>query len=265
MVKNVQYIIIDSEFVDGTNNNFTVTFGINSNTFVEQMRDVIGVKLVNFYVTQIGSNDDGIYNEAKYLDIYCAEIPTTAQMLSERSGQVFARIGLERNFKGGTGLIMHDKDWRPAFPRETKYFNPMTIQKLSFQIWEHQGDRDYVPLQPDAEFYMILEVTTKEIKTKSEDPNASMIAAIDKLGKKFDKLSKSIQLVTNPPEPPKKKIPLLHVIIGIIILGGVAYMIKKKFSTSAVPVPGAVTGAGAGAVPGGPALALRAPGASRLL
>jgi len=253
MVKNVQYIIIDSEFVEGTNNNFSVTFGINSNTFIEQMRDVIGVKLVDFYVTQIGSNDDGTFNEAKYLDIFCAEIPTAGQILSERTGQVFARVALERNFKGGTGLIVQDKQWK-AFNRQTKYFNPMTIQRLSFQIFEHQGDGDYVTLQPDAEFYMVLEVTTKEIKAKSEDPNASMIAAIEKLGKKFDKLSKSIELMAIPPEPPKKKVPLLHVLVGVIILGGVFYMIKRRFSK-----PAGLSIAGA------PAVALRAPGAARLL
>ena len=256
MGKNIQYIIIDSEYVTGTNNNFSVTFGLNSNTFIEQMRDVIGVKLVNFYVTQIGSNDDGTYNEAKYLDIYCAEIPTVAQMLSERSGQVFARVGLERNFKGGTGTIIHDKEWR-QITRETKYFNPMTIQKLSFQIWEHQGDKDYVPLQPDAEFYMILEITTKDITVPTEDPNLRIVEALEKLGKKFDRLSKSIQ---NPPPPPKQKVPVSYVFIGVLVIGGFIYMLTRRRQG---PVP--VAAPGAVAIPGPPAIPLRATGASRLL
>ena len=39
--KKVQYINVDSDFVEGTNNNFSVTFGLKSNVFIEEInRDV---------------------------------------------------------------------------------------------------------------------------------------------------------------------------------------------------------------------------------
>ena len=83
-MKKVQYLIIDSEFVNGTNNNFSVTFGITSNTFIEDMREVIGIKVVDFYITQIGGSDDGTGNTAKFvesvslncLELACLGIPT---------------------------------------------------------------------------------------------------------------------------------------------------------------------------------------------
>jgi hypothetical protein len=255
MGKTVQYLIIDSEFVDGTNNNFSVTFGNSSNTFIQELRDVIGIKIVDFYVTQIGEGgDDGRSNQAKFLDILCPEVPTVAQMLSERTGQVLTRVPLERGYNGNSNFVVHDKQWK-SFNRETKYFNPISIYKLSFQIWEHQGDGDYVPLQPDAEFYMVLEITTKDIKVPTEDTNLKIVEALEKLGKKFDRLSKSIQ---NPPPPPKQKIPVSYVFIGVLIVGGFIYMLTRRKGPVAVagPVP---------AVPAVPAVPLRVPGASRLL
>ena len=69
--KKVQYITVDSEFIIsanitqggytlGGNNNFSVNFGnssqtITSNIFMQEMRNVIGIKLVDFYVTQIAT------------------------------------------------------------------------------------------------------------------------------------------------------------------------------------------------------------------
>jgi hypothetical protein len=180
-------------------------------------------------------------------------------MLSERTGQVLARVPLERGYNGSSNFVVHDKQWK-SFNRETKYFNPLSIYKLSFQIWEHQGDKDYVPLQPDAEFYMVLEITTKDIKVPTEDPNLKIVEALEKLGKKFDRLSKSIQ---NPPPPPKQKIPVSYVFIGVLIVGGFIYMLTRSRSTTTA-VPGPVAGP---PVLAPPAVPLRVPGAlpSRLL
>ena len=87
--KKVQYVMIDSNFVTGTNNTFSVNFDIRSNTMIESMRDVIGIKLADFFVTQIGSSDSGNVNAAKYIDIYCPDVPTPGQILDERRGQLF--------------------------------------------------------------------------------------------------------------------------------------------------------------------------------
>lgn len=253
-MKKVQYLIVDSEFVNGTNNVFSVNFDITSNTFIEDMRDVIGIKVVDFYVTQIGEGgDDGRSNQAKFIDIICHDVPTVAQMLSERTGQVLCRVPLERGFNGSADFVVHDKQWK-SFTRETKYFNPITIKKLNFELWEHQGDGDYVPLQPDAEFYMVLEITTRDPNAPPEDTNLRVVEAVEKLGKKFDRLSKSIQ---NPPPPQKQKIPMSYVFIGVVIIAGIVYMLTRtKTTPPSVPL-----------VLAPPVIPLRVPGAlsSRLL
>ena len=252
-MKKVQYLIVDSEFVNGTNNNFTITFDNSSNTFIEDMRDVIGLKVVDFYVTQIGEGgDDGRSNQAKFIDIICHDVPTVAQMLSERTGQVLCRVPLERGFNGSANFVVHDKQWK-SFTRETKYFNPIIIQKLNFELWEHQGDGDYVPLQPDAEFYMVLEITSRDPQAPPEDTNLRVVEAVEKLGKKFDRLAKSIQ---NPPPPPKQKIPLGYIIVIIILIAVIAFMFTRK-NTQVVSVP----------MPAPPAVPLRVPGVipSRLM
>jgi hypothetical protein len=253
-MKKVQYLIVDSEFVNGTNNVFSISFDITSNTFIEDMRDVIGIKVVDFYVTQIGEGgDDGRSNQAKFIDIICHDVPTVAQMLSERTGQVLCRVPLERGFNGSSNFVVHDKQWK-SFTRETKYFNPITIKKLNFELWEHQGDGDYVPLQPDAEFYMVLEITTRDANSPPEDTNLRVVEAVEKLGKKFDRLSKSIQ---NPPAPQKQKIPMSYVFIGVVIIAGIVYMLTKtKTTPPSAPL-----------VLAPPVIPLRVPGAlsSRLL
>ena len=52
--KKVQYVVLDSRFVNGTNNVFSLDLTLKSNTHVEDMSRVIGVKMVDFYITQIG-------------------------------------------------------------------------------------------------------------------------------------------------------------------------------------------------------------------
>jgi hypothetical protein len=261
-MKKVQYLIIDSEFVNGTNNNFSVSFDITSNTFIEDTRDVIGIKVVDFYVTQIGEGgDDGRSNQAKFIDIICHDVPTVAQMLSERTGQVLCRVPLERGFNGSSNFVVHDKQWK-SFTRETKYFNPITIYKLNFELWEHQGDGDYVPLQPDAEFYMVLEITTRDPVAPPEDTNLRVVEAVEKLGKKFDRLAKSIQ---NPPPPPKQKIPVGYIVVIVVLIAGLLYMFRRS---TQVPVAAAAPIQGPSMqMPAAPPVPLRVPGSmpSRLM
>jgi hypothetical protein len=209
ITKRVQYITVDSEFVTSNNplvtycnNNFSVNFGTSSrsitktdtngvlsttgyastgsNIFVQEMKNVIGIKLVDFYVTQVGSFEmssgvDGVTTlsntstlSVKYIDILCPDLPDTAQILDERKSKIFARIPLERDFSGSSNIIANDKQWK-NFDRQTNYFNPISITKLNFQMFEltgvntstnPNGKGTYQLLQPDAQFYMILEVTT---------------------------------------------------------------------------------------------------------
>ena len=85
--KKIQYIVVDSEYVNGSNNTFSLDLTLKSNTHVEDSSRVLGVKLVDFYITQVGdatptsaSNPSDI---AKYVDIVCPDIPQRAQMLDE--------------------------------------------------------------------------------------------------------------------------------------------------------------------------------------
>ena len=83
--KKVQYITVDSQYVRGTNNTFTVDFSLESNIHIEEMNKVIGIKMVDFYVTQVGQSDaTGNTNVAKYIDVVCPDVPKVAQMLDER-------------------------------------------------------------------------------------------------------------------------------------------------------------------------------------
>jgi hypothetical protein len=185
--KKVQYVIVDSDFVTGTNNTFSVNLDIGSNLFVESMRDVVGVKVVDFFVTQIGSSDAGDVNAAKYIDIICPDVPTAAQLLDERKSRVLTRIPLERNFSGSNSLIVHDKQWK-AFNRQTNYFNPISIKKLNFEIYEYQGDGDYRLLQPDASFYMVLEIST--IDREAQRSSSKQEVLLENLCQKIDEFIK---------------------------------------------------------------------------
>jgi hypothetical protein len=232
--KKVQYLMIDSNFVTGTNNTFSVNFGIQSNTMIQSMRDVIGIKLVDFFVTQIGSSDSGNVNAAKYIDIYCPDIPTPGQILDERRGQIFNRIALERNFSGSNNLIVHDKQWKPL-SRVSSYFNPISIKNLNFTLYEHQGDNDYELLQPDAAFYMILEITT--IDTEAPPKPDKLARSIEKLCRRLDNLP---DIILNPPlevkEPTGKKISFAYLLAGLVaVLSGWFYFMQKGPGVPQVP------------------------------
>src|SRR6056300_1950804 len=152
--KKVQYIIVDSRFVNGTNNSFSLDLTLKSNTHVEDMGRVLGVKMADFYITQVGgaSPDANASNIAKYVDIVCPDIPKVAQILDERHGQVFARVPLERHFSGSTAGLVRDKQAR-IFNRKQNYFNPISVKKLNFRIYEQQDDNDYLLLHPDSKWY----------------------------------------------------------------------------------------------------------------
>src|SRR5210317_1071488 len=216
--KKTQYVIIDSNFVDGTNNTFSLDLRLESNTHVEDMSRVLGIKMVDFYITQIGGNDGTDTNIAKFVDIICPEIPKVAQILDERHGQILARVPLERHFTGSSGVVLRDKQWK-SFNRNTNYFNPISIKKLNFRIYEQQDDGDYLLLQPDAKWYMVLEITTVNVKEKPKDRELQILQALEQLTAKIDTLNKNVQRLPDTPieERQKKKYPFSY-LIGFIVL-----------------------------------------------
>lgn len=217
--KRTQYIIVDSEFVNGTNNVFSLDLTLKSNTHVEGMNRVMGIKMVDFYITQVGENSSNLNtNIAKFVDVVCPDIPKAAQILDERHGQVLGRVALERHFVGANDIVIRDKQWRP-FQRDTMFFNPISIKKLNFQIYEQQDDGDYLLLQPDAKWYMILEITTVNVKEKPKDRELQILQALEQLTAKIDTLNKNVQRLPDTPieEREKKKYPFSY-LIGFLVL-----------------------------------------------
>jgi hypothetical protein len=228
--KKVQYIILDSTFVNGTNNAFSLDLTLESNTHVEDMGRVMGIKMVDFYITQVGENNSNLNTDiAKYVDIICPNVPKVAQILDERHGQILSRVPLERHFTGSDGVVLRDKQWK-SFQRQTNYFNPISIKKLHFEIFEQQDDGDYLPLQPDAKWYMVLEITTVNVKEKPKDRELQILQALEKLLKKIDTLNKNVQkLPDKPPEENPKKYSFgLLVAILASLLGGFIWWVNKS-------------------------------------
>jgi len=212
--KKVQYVVLDSEFVNGTNNTFSLDLTLKSNTHVEDMSRVIGIKMVDFYVTQIGENDSNLNtNIAKYIDVVCPDVPKVAQMLDERSGQLLARIPLERHFVGASGIVIRDKQWK-SFNPPTRYFNPISIKRLNFKLYEQQDDGDYLTLQPDARWFMVLEITTVNVKEKPVNKEAQILVLLEKLLQKLDNLNQNVQkLPDKPPDENPKNIHLDYLLL----------------------------------------------------
>ena len=245
--KKIQYIVVDSEYVNGSNNTFSLDLTLKSNTHVEDSSRVLGVKLVDFYITQVGEdtpNADGHPSDiAKYVDIICPDIPQRAQMLDERHGQIFARIPLERHYSHGSHTVLRDKQWR-SFRRQTNYFNPISIKKLNFNIYEHQDDGGYHTLQPDSKWYMILEVTSVDIREKPVNKEAQILEALYALIGKIDLLHESVQRLPNKEEAEsilsqtkRKKISFNYIIIAFVtLLAGYIYYVNK-IRASIIPTP----------------------------
>ena len=228
--KKVQYVVLDSRFVNGTNNVFSLDLTLKSNTHVEDMSRVIGVKMVDFYITQIGENDAHLNTDvAKYVDVICPDIPKVAQMLDERNGQILARVPLERHFVGNSGILMRDKQWK-TFNPPTRYFNPISIKKLDFKIFEQQDDGDYLPLKPDAQWSMTLEITTVNVKEKPVNKEVQILEMLGKLLQKLETLNQNVQKLPDKPpdENPKKYSFGLLVAILVALFGGFLWWVNKS-------------------------------------
>ena len=177
----------------------------------------------------VGDNSSNVSTDiAKFVDIVCPDIPKVAQILDERHGQVLARVPLERHMTHASS-VMRDKQWK-SFNRQTNYFNPISIKKLHFEIFEQQDDGDYVKLQPDAKWYMILEITTVNIKEKPKDRELQILQALEKLLKKIDTLNYNVQkLPDKPPEEKPKKYSFgLLVAFLTSLLGGFIWWVNKS-------------------------------------
>ena len=135
-------------------------------------------------------------------DSVCPDIPQKAQMLDERHGQILARIPLERHYDYGAQTVIRDKQWK-SFKRKTNYFNPISIQKLHFSLYEHQDDGGYHALQTDSKWYMVLEVTSIDVEEKPINREAQILEALYALINKIEKLHQSVRRLPNKEEAEK--------------------------------------------------------------
>jgi hypothetical protein len=244
--KRVQYITIDSEFVDGSNNSFVVNLSLESNLHLESLGSVIGCKPVEFYLTQIGSNDaTNANNIAKFIDVICPDLPKMCQTLDERNGQVLMRVPLERHFSGSNAIIVRDKQWKP-FQRKVNFFNPISLKQLTFQINEFQDDGEYVPLNPDAKWHMTLEIHTIDHKRKTPNKEAQILEALERLIRRIDVLNSNVKKL---PEREKrdrdKKISAGYLFAAIFAaFAGFVWWVNKSGAPTAlvpgIPMPMAV-------------------------
>tara|TARA_Y100000004_G_scaffold170656_1_gene205887 strand:+ start:1852 stop:2619 length:768 start_codon:yes stop_codon:yes gene_type:complete len=245
--KKTQYIVIDSDYVEGTNSEFTFNLSLESNTHAESISQVIGLKLVDFYITQVGEsnpvNDTTASTVAKYVDVVCPDVPQKAQMLDERHGQILARIPLERHYDYGAQTVIRDKQWK-SFKRKTNYFNPISIQKLHFSLYEHQDDGGYHALQTDSKWYMVLEVTSIDVEEKPINREAQILEALYALINKIEKLHQSVKRLPDREEAEKiievtnRKKFSFNYILGafcILLIGYIYYV--NKIRSSFIPTP----------------------------
>lgn len=239
VAKKIQYIAIDSEYVDGSNNAFSVTLGLKSNLHLESLGSVIAVKPVEFYLTQVGSNDAANANNiAKFVDVICPEIPKTAQILDERNGQIFFRAPLERHFSGSNQYIVRDKQWKP-FARQVNYFNPISLRKLTFKVFEFQDDGEYLPLNPAAKFHMVLEVTTIDHKRKPPNREVEILQCLERLLKKIDTLNENVRKLPEKPAEEKKKYSFGSLVALVLAaFGAFLWWINRGLNAAAPVAPG---------------------------
>ena len=174
-----------------------------------------------------------VSNVPKYVDVVCPDIPKSAQILDERHGQILARIPLERHFTETSTTILRDKQWR-RFQQKTNYFNPISIKKLNFNIYEEQDDGDYLTLKPDSKWYMILEIATVNVKEKPRNRELQILDALDRLMVKIGDLNHNVKKLPDAEQLEKarketKKYPFSYLVLMIIlILVGVYYITSKQ-------------------------------------
>jgi hypothetical protein len=136
---------------------------------------------------------------------------------------------------------MRDKQWK-SFQRQTNLFNPISLQKLHFKIYESQGDSDYVTLQPNASWYMVLEITTIDVKEKPINKEVQILEALHKLIGKIDELNINVEKLPDKHDieriekEKKKKYPLRYLVLFLAIIMGGFVFLKNKFTPS-VPQP----------------------------
>lgn len=228
--KKTQLLSLDSRVrTSGTVDNCQFVFGLESNVFMESMRDVICVRLVDYQIATLRGN---VFSGGYLIDLQIEEIPKRAQILDTELGMVFARIPIDRDASiNQVDDIARDQSARYSYDTPPRYFNPITLDRLTIKHTQLSGlSRERTPLQDDSGWMMILEITTIDHEAPKPD---KLAIAIDKLSDHISKMPPP-QLVM--PAEPKKKIPLYVVVIPIILVVGLVVYLTKNKPREAPPV-----------------------------
>lgn len=228
--KKTQLISLDSRVrTSGTVDNCQFVFGLESNVFMESMKDVICVRLIDYQIATLRGN---VFAGGYLIDLQIEEIPKKAQILDAELGMVFARIPIDRDASiNQVDDIARDQSARYSYDTPPRYFYPITLDRLTIKHTQLSGlNRERSPLQDDSGWMMILEITTIDHEAPKPD---KLAIAIDKLSDHISKMPPP-QLVM--PAEPKKKIPLYTVVIPIVLVVGLVVYLTKNRPREAPPV-----------------------------
>jgi len=221
--KKVQYVIIDSDMLDGTPNNFNLNLSLESNIHIEEMSKVIGVKIVNFNLNQLVT-ESSFLTSPRYLDIMCDQIPKRAQILNELSGQILGRVPVEQNYRSAGIDVYNDEKNTFIFQKANNYFNPISLKKLNFKLYEKLKNGIYRPfIIGSGAFYMTLEITTIDVKEKPKNREVQILQALNLLNSKIDELNKNVVRIPTQKEEEerqKKKYPFAYLLFILVFLVG---------------------------------------------
>tara|TARA_B110000977_G_C10932765_1_gene437777 strand:- start:176 stop:907 length:732 start_codon:yes stop_codon:yes gene_type:complete len=224
--KKTQLISLDSkQKTTGTNN--SCVFDLRSNDsqiFLENLTDVIGVRLIDYHVATIRSN---VYSGPYVIDIQIDEIPTRGQILDQEFGTVFARIPIDRTDSvSSPSTLTHAQSVDPSHNKtSSRYFNPISLPKLSVRLTQLSGvARERTPLQSDCGWYMLLEITTLDHD----------VPKLDRLESAIEDLSRHIRempppQIVQPVTEQSKKIPIWKLLVPLVLfLSGVFWFTRSS-------------------------------------
>ena len=106
-------------------------------------------------------------------------------------------------------------------------------RKDSLEIYEQQGDGDYLLLRPSCYFFMLLELHTLDHKAPPPTPDRRIEKILEKMSLKLDKLIE----VKKVQEVKTKKIPFHYLILGLLSVVAGYFFIRRKKNPLAPAVP----------------------------
>jgi hypothetical protein len=227
--KKTQLISLDSRSLSPGEYTFNLR-SAESNIFLEEYKDVIGVRLVDYHIATIQGN---VYTGGYVINVEIPEIPKVAQILDSDSGLIFAKIPLDRvSSVSNPETITRDQHVNRIYDTPNRYFNPIALDRITIKQTMYSGtSRDKLDLQSNAGWMMVLEITT--IDHKAPEPDR-LLHAIEDLTKYIKKMP-TPQIVMPVEEVKKSKIKLWTIVVPILLIMGAIYWWTSRQSPPSAP------------------------------